>query len=298
MRLMVHTRPSESYDVRIAGDQTVEGHVTLLNANARQPFSILILAADRGPHDPILSGTGAPCKALVPVGGRPMIARVLEVTLKCREAKRIVISTDRATDLSSDPIVGPILSDERIDFSKSAESPSASVIAALEELDDPYPMLVTTADSALISSEFIDYFWTRAVNSDADLTVGMAPASVILQQYPEAKRTFLKFRGGAYSGCNLFALSTPHALKALAFWQDIERHRKQPWRLIRAFGAGVLLRHLAGMLSLDAALAHASKQLGLSASAIIMPFAEAAFDVDKPADLDLANRIIADRQGG
>ncbi|MBC8036663.1 MAG: MobA-like NTP transferase domain containing protein, partial [Rhizobiales bacterium] len=55
------------------------------------------------------------------------------------------------------------------------------------------------------------------------------------------------------------------------------------------------LRFLAGTLDLDTALAIVSRKLGLQVSAVFMPFAEAAIDVDKPADKELVEIILAKR---
>jgi CTP:molybdopterin cytidylyltransferase MocA len=75
----------------------------------------------------------------------------------------------------------------------------------------------------------------------------------------------------------------------------MERHRKRPWRLVAAIGPLTLLRFLAGRLTLDAALRRLSRIVGATVRAVDMPFAEAAIDVDKPADLALAERILAQR---
>ena len=48
-----------------------------MNQGMRQ-FAAIILAGDRGPHDPVASAAGVSSKALVPVAGRSMILRVLD----------------------------------------------------------------------------------------------------------------------------------------------------------------------------------------------------------------------------
>jgi hypothetical protein len=46
------------------------------------------------------------------------------------------------------------------------------------------------------------------------------------------------------------------------------------------------------LLNLDSAFAIASRRLGLEARPILLPFAEAAVDVDKPEDKELAERVL------
>ena len=77
-----------------------------------------------------------------------------------------------------------------------------------------------------------------------------------------------------------------------------ERFRKRPWRLVAAIGPGLLVGYLAGRLDLDEALARASRRIGAELRAVSMPRAEAAIDVDRPSDLELAGSILADRETG
>src|SRR5690606_16900263 len=128
------------------------------------------------------------------------------------------------------------------------------------------------------------------------LCVGLVPRSVIEARFPETRRTYLRFRGEAYSGANLFFFRTPAARGAALFWQRVERLRKQPWRIARAFGLRNLLRFLLRRLTLEQAFEKVSRTLGLRAEAIALPQAEAAVDVDKQADLVLVRRLLAERR--
>ena len=119
---------------------------------------------------------------------------------------------------------------------------------------------------------------------------------MIRKAYPDAQRTYLRFRDERYSGANLYALLGPDARRAVAFWRRVEQERKRPWRLVRAFGWRPLLAYLLGRLTLDDAMARASGIIGARIAAVVMPFAEAAIDVDKPADLALVETILARRR--
>jgi CTP:molybdopterin cytidylyltransferase MocA len=174
----------------------------------------------------------------------------------------------------------------------AATSPSRSVLRALETL--PLPLLITTADHPLLSAAMIDHF-CAAVPADADAAVAVVRASLLQDRYPDAIRTYYRFAGEGYSGCNLFLLQTPNALRVVEFWTRLEQHRKRPWRLIAEVGPLALLRFLLGRLSLDGAMRHLSAKAGATVRAVELPFPEAAIDVDKPADLELAARILARR---
>ena len=42
------------------------------------PFTAIVLAGDRTSGDPLAEAAGVACKSFVPVGGRPMVLRVLD----------------------------------------------------------------------------------------------------------------------------------------------------------------------------------------------------------------------------
>lgn len=259
------------------------------------PRLALVLAGSRGPTDAVAMAKGLPHKALVPAGGVPMLERVV-ATLLGTGIDKVIISADPAL---ADHGFGPTLSGDieagRITLAAPKASPSESVAAVLDDLDENgFPLLITTADHPLLTTEMVEHFYGAAPET-ADLVVGLAEAEVIRGRYPDAVRTFYRFEGRGYSGCNLFLVNSPDARRMVDFWQEMERHRKRPWRLVAAVGLPALLRFAMGRLSLDAAFRHLSEKVGAKLAAVAMPFAEAAIDVDKPGDLDLAEAILRAR---
>ena len=260
---------------------------------ASAQFTALVLAAGRSPRDEVAEAAGVANKCLAEVGGAPILIRVLRALRESGCVDRIFVSTDDEALLLGEPEFGALVADGEVALVGSASSAPDSVSRAAKEIPSPFPLLVTTGDHALLSPEMVRYFCNGTEGSDADLTVGLAAASVIMRRFPETRRTFLRFREEAYSGCNLFALMSPAALPVLAFWAEAERHRKAPYRLVWTFGLTALILFALGVLTLRQALARASRKLGASISPVIMPQPEAAIDVDKPSDLDLARRILS-----
>ena len=176
----------------------------------------------------------------------------------------------------------------------SENSAPLSAITAIRK-NSAFPFLITTADHALLTPEMIDYFCERSELNGADFSAGLARAEVVLATYPQSIRTFFKFGKDRVSGCNLFAVRTEKGLRILEKWRYLEQVRKKPWRLVAAFGPLALFRFLLGALSLDEVFRIVSERLGLTAKPILLPFAEAAIDVDKPSDLELAEAILKQR---
>ncbi len=258
-------------------------------------FTALVLAGDRGPEDPLLQAAGVPGKALVEINGQIMLARVIEALLEAAEVDRVMVSGPPGDIVEGSQTLKKLLARPRVGWRENAASPSRSAEQALCEIAPEKPVLLTTADHALLQPEMVDFFCRQAGESRADLAVGMEDYRLLEKAYPESRRTVTRFRDGPYCSCNLFAFLTPQSRGAAHFWRQVEQERKKPLRLISLCGWPTVLSFMLGRLTLDDALQRLARRMGLSAKAIRMPFAEAAIDVDKPEDLELVRKIVSAR---
>lgn len=246
-------------------------------------FQALVLAGSRGIGDPVAAYAGVADKAMIEIAGMTMLARVV-AALRAAGADRIAVSASSEEVAAAARALG-------VDVLRAEHGPSASVAAAFAQFGAP--LLVTTADHALLRPEWIERFLTD-VPGDADVCALLAETNVIEAALPGTRRTYLRFSDGAWSGCNLFYLASARAAAAIALWQEVEADRKRPWRIVRRLGPAALLRYLAGRLTLDAALARLGSVAGVNARAVASPFGLAAVDVDKPDDLDLVRALFAE----
>lgn len=249
----------------------------------------LVLAGTRPGGDPLARHAGVAHKALIEVGGKPMLARVLAALDAVPEVSRIVVAIDDPGVLARLPPCG-----KPVSAMPTASGPSASVAAALER--EPLPLLVTTADHALLQpawvAEFLDA--SRAAPIEADALVALARREAVLAAVPDTIRTWLRFGDGAYSGCNLFLLRTPAAASLVRLWQQLEAERKRPLALLQRLGFIHALRYRLGWLTLAQALDRLGKlAAGARLAPVVMTDGRAAIDVDKPADLALVRRLLS-----
>jgi hypothetical protein len=172
-------------------------------------------------------------------------------------------------------------------------SPSASAAAALAALPEDKPVLLTTGDHPLLRPEMVRHFLDQASAGAYDVAVALAPHELVRSAYPRTRRTALKFSDGHYCGCNLFAFLSPRGRGMASLWKKVEDQRKRPIRVVGLVGWVPMLLYALGVLSLAGAMRRISRQTGLAAGAVLMPFAEAAIDVDSAADLKLARDIAA-----
>jgi GTP:adenosylcobinamide-phosphate guanylyltransferase len=256
-----------------------------------QGLTALVLAGTRPGGDPLAAYAGVSHKALIEIGGSTMIERVVAALAAAPEVARILIAIDSPQRLAGLPGLQPGVCAKPLATMPSAEGPSATVAAALAREDTP--LLVTTADHALLQAQWVHEF-LAGCPSDADVVVALALRAAVEAAAPRSRRTWLRFADGDYSGCNLFLLARPRAAGAVALWRELEAARKEPLRMMRRLGWSFALRYRFGRLSSAAALGRLGALSGGAQVALVsMRDGRAAIDVDKPADLDLVRAIVA-----
>ncbi|NIJ08955.1 GTP:adenosylcobinamide-phosphate guanylyltransferase [Sphingomonas vulcanisoli] len=256
-------------------------------------WTAILLAGQRPGVDPLAEAFGETWKAQVRIAGEAMLSRVAKTLLGTPGIDRIVVLAQEPEALFTGDCAW--LADEpKVTTARSTSGIAASVAALAGSAATPFPVLLTTADHPLLTPAMVEA--AMAGLGDADVGVGMVAASTLLAAYPDNKRTWLRFRGEAWTGANLFALGTPKAKLALEAWSAVERDRKKALKLLWHFGPLLAIRAATRTITLAGALAQASKRLGFRAVPIALPFAEAGIDIDKPSDHALAEAILMTRE--
>jgi len=256
------------------------------------PMTAIVLAGDRTKQDSLINHSKAPCKALIDIDGIPMVRRVLNALQQSSAVSKILLAGPEAGEVAIDKLLSELIASEEISWRDPEVSPAASAYNSMQSLASDTPVLLTTADHPLLTREIVDAFCRQSLADDIDVTVGLAPHALITEAYPGIKKTALRFSDGEFCGCNLYAFLTPEGRQVARFWRKIEQHRKKPRVLIGLLGWWTLLRYRLGMLPLDEALAKLGKRLGLRLRAVILPYANAAIDVDSIADLALVDGFL------
>jgi CTP:molybdopterin cytidylyltransferase MocA len=257
-------------------------------------MTAIVLAGDRNKKDSLIDHGGAGCKALIELDGVPMVRRVLAALANARVIGKTVMVGPEAGEVATDRPLSDMIDNGDLQWRAPESSPSASAYHAMQALPHDQPVLLTTADHPLLTPEITDAFGRQSLADDVDVTVGLAPHALVREAYPGIRKTVLRFSDGEFCGCNLFAFLTPEGRRAANFWRKIEQERKKPLLVIGLLGWWAVIRYRLGMLPLEEALAKLSKRLGLRIRAVILPYANAAIDVDSISDLLLVEGSLAD----
>jgi GTP:adenosylcobinamide-phosphate guanylyltransferase len=246
-------------------------------------FAALVLAGSRGGAEPVAAYAGAAHKALIRLKGETLLARVT-AALTAAGATTIAV-------VSSQPQVRAEAERLGVEVLDEAAGPSLSVAAGAARLGTP--LLVTTADHALLDPQWVRQFLAETPPG-VDIAALVASRAAVEAAAPEAQRTWLKLADGDWKACNLFYLATERGLRAVELWRRVEAERKRPWRMAAILGPGMLIAYVTGRLGLKAAARRLGRLAGVEAAIVETPFGLATVDVDKPADLDLVRRIVGE----
>ena len=250
-------------------------------------ITAVVLAGTRPGGDPLAQAAGVSHKALIPIAGVPMLQRVLSALAATPQVRRIVVVIDAPQVVESLPACG-----KPVSILAAASGPSASVAQALAA--EGAPLLVTTADHALLSPQWVGEF-LDADDGRSDVLVALARRQAVEAAVPGSVRTWLRFADGHYSGCNLFLLRTPAASRVVALWQQLEADRKRPVAMLSRLGFLYALRYRCGWLTLGQALQRLGHLSRARISQVELREGLAAVDVDKMDDLKLVRSLLGER---
>jgi len=259
----------------------------------QQFFTAVVLAADREAENPVAKAAGVRCKSLAPINGKPMIFRVLEALSSSGRVKDRILCGPPKTIMEQEPELSQYVNSGKAGWMENQATPSLSALRAMQSVPEDKPVLLTTSDHALLSPRIVDYFCSEAQKSGCDVVAALARHETVAAAYPETSRTAYRFKDGSYCSCNLFAFLTPRARTAPSFWRRVEQQRKNPLRVINALGWMTVMRYLMGSLTLAEAMDRISHRLGFRAGIVVMPFPEAAIDVDSVSDWHFVEQIAA-----
>ena len=234
---------------------------------------------------------GAPNKAFVRIAGVTLLERTLAGLRAAHGIKRIIVVAPAAVHAR------PELRDAdevRADGAKISQS----LAAGLADLPPDELIVVAPSDVPLLSGTGVDEFVHAALAANADLVYACLERRTHEMRYRDVPHTWAKLRGGTYCGAGLIAIR-PRAFASLSrFLEQLGAARKSPARLAGLMGRDVIVNYLRGRLTIADCEARASKLLGLPARAVVLGCPEVAVNVDRPSDVSLAERLIAEASSG
>lgn len=241
--------------------------------------------------DGVATATGAPCKALVELEGRPLIAWVIDALREAETVGEIVAIEGPGRSIS--------LSDgRRPDFPiVTARGPRFldTLSAAVEARSDDERVLVVSADLPLLTSEAVDGFVRSCQETQGELSYPIVEAEAFDRAFPGRGKTVAPLREGRFTGGNIAMVTRRFVIEQGAAIARTFDRRKSTVGLAWMFGLRFVARLLLGTLSVEDLERRGGEMLGTTLAAVPVPWPEIGFDVDHAEDLELAGRLLRER---
>lgn len=228
-------------------------------------------------------------EALIIIGNYPMIYYVHQALKDTSRLGNIIISGP------SDSLRQIFCKEDNLLFADSGEDAIDSFANALALVKSD-KILVLPADIPFITPEAIEDFLNQCEKYDADFYYAVVPREVNEARFPQVKRTYVKLKEGVFTGGNLFLIRAAAAPQGIVIGKKLVENRKNPLAQARLFGMDLVLKYVSGRLSIPNAEERFKKLLNLTGKAIISRYAEVGVDVDKPSDLQLAEKVLGQGQ--
>jgi CTP:molybdopterin cytidylyltransferase MocA len=253
---------------------------------------ILVLAGRRSATlDPLAEKMGVSHKALVPVAGEAMVGRVLRIAAEAFPDSPLFVSVEDFAIIAGEPTVARLHSRGRLTAVEAEHHIVDSVVEASRTTG--FPLILCTADNVLMSVEGFRAIAEAGSEPGIDGVVMMAEKQDILAAHPDGQRRFYRFRGGAYSNCNLFWLTDARAFKAIESFRYGGQFAKRKRDAVRALGLTALFLYASGLVTLDGMFRHFSRRFGVTIRALVAKDGRLAIDVDNERTHRVAEEIIA-----
>ena len=246
--------------------------------------SAVVLAGGKNSSE-MVKVTETENRALTPLGPRAMLDYVVSALAGAPSVGEIVV-------------VGKVPESGHYRQVAPKETVLENLLAGLDAAGDGERVLVSTSDIPFLTAEAAEDFLTRALATGADLCCSYVPLALCRAKYPEMKRTSVRLSEGRFTLGNLMLVS-PRFLRAQeGVVTAAYAARKSPAAVARLLGGGLLLRMVGAQLFVPSLLpvgaleAGVSRVLGGRAVGICSAYAEIGTDIDKPADVALARRLL------
>ncbi len=235
--------------------------------------------------------TTATERALIPLDGKPLLEHVLHSLASVTPVTRIIcVTTPGALEIlpakiGAIEIVGLPAGD------KLTHNLFLGARAATSER-----ILIVTGDGPLATGRTWMQFLDGASVNSLEAAYAVVREDAMEAQFPGARRTYARFRDGAFSGGNAFLVPRARLEKLEKTIETAFAARKNPLGLAQLLGPSFILKALFKRLSVGEAEEKVSRLLDCRAGRVEVPDATIAFDVDKPEDLQFAAEFLARQQ--
>lgn len=226
-------------------------------------------------------------EALIEINSKPMLSYVISALKKSAQiGKIVVIGYPEFRDYL----------DEDIILLECSESLVDNIEIGMDYLGARNHVLVVTSDIPMLTCEAVDDFIKRCQGYTEDLFYPIVSKTANDQVYPGVKRTYVQLKDGIYTGGNMVLMTPEFIRDARHVIHHVVRLRKKPFQIVRLLGLRFLIKFVLRRLTIAEVESRVQNLFGINAKAVITAYPQIGTDVDKPTDLELAQRVLHQNQ--
>jgi GTP:adenosylcobinamide-phosphate guanylyltransferase len=235
------------------------------------------------PEDELYPYTQGQPKAVIPMGGRTMLERVIDALQDAGQIGEIVV-----IGLGGDQGMSFKRPVHHLPDQGGMVANATAGMRRLLELDPTArPVIGVSADIPTLTGEVVDQLIDTCRPFDHALYYTVVTPEVMEKRFPGSKRTYVRFKERSVAGGDVFIFHTRLLATDPALLEAFSNARKHAWKLARLVGFRTLLKFLLHRLSLAEVERLGGRILDAPVKVIIFPRAEIAMDADKPNQVDL-----------
>lgn len=224
-------------------------------------------------------------KATIPMKGIPMISYIVN-SLKTSNYIDYLLVVGNQQDLQ------PIIGKEADHILQQQSSMMDNLMQALNYVKEEKQVLIATCDIPLVHRGAIDHFIEAASQIKADIYYPIVEKKRCTSYYPDARRTYVTLRDGAFTGGNIMLISPRVMKKVRATAELLIKYRKNPIQMSRVLGPRFIIKLLLKRLTIKELEIYIEKRFDIKARAIISQDPEIANDIDKIEDIHLLEKYL------
>ncbi|MBE7433901.1 MAG: NTP transferase domain-containing protein [Anaerolineales bacterium] len=244
------------------------------------------------PSDKLYAYSNGDSKALIDVAGKPMVQWVLDALGDAKKVDHvIVIGLSPKSGLTCKKPLHYVSNQGRM-----LANITAGVNKSLEINPRGEYVLIVSADIPALKSDMVDWLVKTCMQTKDDLYYGVCPREVMESRFPESNRTYTRLKDMEVCGADINVSHVRMVTEHLDTWEQLIGNRKSPLRQAGVIGLDTLIQFAFRQFTLQGLVERASERIGIKGRAIIWDHAEPCMDVDKPHQLELLRRDLAQKQ--
>lgn len=247
-----------------------------------------LLAGGRSPWLAAVAGTEHRC--LAELGGQRLLDYILQALRGSGCIRKLVVAAEPEALARLEGTLP-----EGVGLCAACGDLAATSLAAAEALgaESTRLLLGVCDDIPLLTAQAVREFLTACEQyPEGQLFYPIITKAACLAAYPEARRTYGRLAEGSFTGGNMMLVDREAIPGGQRMAQEIFARRKSPLKLCNWLGWSFIFKLLLHRLTIAEAERRTSELLQLRCRAIVTEQACIGMDIDKPADWELAGRIL------